>query len=220
MVTSPTRVTMHSESIIDLIFTTVPHKHTLSGVIPVTMSDHYMVFSILREKLPHEKIKYVSKLNYNYFNVELFLYDIAFSNVFSSIFHCCDVTEAWELWLSEYIRICQKHAPINTHKIRDRNNPWVTSAIRQMMYDCDYWHKKAINRILRNKVTCAIRNEKKHFVETEIQQNEGQLDKAWRALKYLLPTKNKVSTSTSNLDANTFNSFFSSVGNKNYRTFR
>ena len=229
MVTSPTHVTMHSESIIDLILTTVPHKHTLSGVIPVTMSDHYMVFSILREKLPREKIKYVSKRNYNYFNVELFLYDIAFSNVFSSIFHCCDVTEAWELWLSEYIRICQKHAPINTHKIRDRNNPWVTPAIRQMMYDCDYWHKQAtttknpndmINyRILRNKVTCAIRNEKKHFVETEIQQNEGQPDKAWRALRYLLPTKNKVSTSTSNLDANTFNSFFSSVGNKTTEHF-
>ena len=229
LVTSPSRVTMHSESIIDLILTTVPHKHTLSGVIPVTMSDHYMVFSILREKLPREKIKYVSKRNYNYFNVELFLYDIAFSNVFSSIFHCCDVTEARELWLSEYIRICQKHAPINTHKIRDRNNPWVTPAIRQMMYDRDYWHKQAtttknpndmINyRILRNKVTCAIRNEKKHFVEIEIQQNEGQPDKAWRALKYLLPTKNKVSTSTSNLDANTFNSFFSSVGNKTTEHF-
>ena len=93
-----------------------------------------------------------------------------------------------------------------------------------MMYDRDYWHKLAtttknpndmINyRILRNKVTCAIRNEKKHFVETEIQQNEGQPDRAWRALKYLLPTKNKASTSTGHRDPNTFNSFFSSVGNK------
>ena len=153
-----------------------------------------------------------------------YFYMILLFQHLSSIFHCCDVTEAWELWLSEHIKICQKHAPINTHKIRDRNNPWVTPAIRQMMYDCDCWHKQAtttknpndmINyRILRNKVTCAIRNEKKHFVETEIQQNEGQPDKAWRALKYLLPTKNKVSTCTTNLDANTFNSFFSSVGNK------
>ena len=57
------------------------------------------------------------------------------------------------------------------------------------------------------------------FVEIEIQQNEGQPDKAWRALKYLLATKNEVSTSTSNLDANTFNSFFNSVGNKTTEHF-
>ena len=47
-------------------------------------------------------------------------------------------------------------------------------------------------RILSNKISCAIRNEKKHYVETEIQQKEGQPDKAWKALKYLLPIKNKA----------------------------
>ena len=64
----PTRVTLNTKTIIDLIFTSCPEKHAMSGVIPVTLSDHFMVYSVLNEMRPTIKLgKHISvtKRNYN-----------------------------------------------------------------------------------------------------------------------------------------------------------
>ena len=144
LITEPTRVTLQTSNIIDLIFTTVPEKHHISGVIPVTLSDHYMVYTILSQKVPAVSSRHVTKQNYKNFNADDFERDIAMSNNFSHIFYCKDVLKSWELWLQEYIRICNKHAPVCIHKVKDFNKPWIESKIRSMMRDRDYWHKKAI----------------------------------------------------------------------------
>ena len=54
---------------------------------------------------------------------------------------------------------------------------------------------------------------KVNFVKTEIQRNEGKPDKAWKTLKHFLMSKHQL-ISPSELDANTFNKFFSSIGIK------
>ena len=82
----PTRVTMNTKTIIDLIFTSCPEKHAMSGVIPVTLSDHFMVYSVLNEMRPTIKLgKHISvtKRNYNTLCIESFKKDIALSSVFS-----------------------------------------------------------------------------------------------------------------------------------------
>ena len=57
----PTRVTLNTETIIDLIFTSCPEKHAMSGVIPVTLNDHFMVSFVLNEKRPTIKLgKHIS----------------------------------------------------------------------------------------------------------------------------------------------------------------
>ena len=137
-------MTLHTSNIIDLIFTTVPEKHHISGVIPVTLSDHYMVYTILSQKVPAVSSRHVTKRNYKNFNADDFKRDIAMSNIFSRIFYCKDVLKSWELWLREYIHICNKHAPICIHKVKYFNKPWINSRIRSMMRNRDYWHKKAI----------------------------------------------------------------------------
>ena len=78
-------MTLHTSNIIDLIFTTVPEKH-ISGVIPVTLSDHYMVYTILSQKVPAVSSRHVTKRNYKNFNADDFKRDIAMSNIFSRIF--------------------------------------------------------------------------------------------------------------------------------------
>ena len=42
-ITEPTRVTPHTSSIIDLIFTTIADQHIESGITKITLSDHYMI---------------------------------------------------------------------------------------------------------------------------------------------------------------------------------
>ena len=55
LISDPTRVTVDTESIIDLIFTTSPENHSKSGVIPIILSDHFLVFTVLNFKIPKLK---------------------------------------------------------------------------------------------------------------------------------------------------------------------
>ena len=222
----PTRVTLNTKTIIDLIFTSCPEKHAIYGVIPVTLSDHFMLYSVLNEERPTIKLgKHISvtKRNYSTLCIESFKKDIALSSVFCHLVYCNDVNQAWNSWLEEYNSICNKHAPIHHHRIKNRNKPWVSSEIRQIIQERDFWHKLAIKyknpdyfnryKSLRNEVTYAIRLNKVNFVQNEIQRNEGKPDKAWKTLKHFLPSKHQL-ISPSELDANTFNKFFSSIGIK------
>ena len=167
----------------------------MSGVIPVTLSDHFMVYSVLNEKRPTIKLgKHISvtKRNYNTLCVEPFKKDMALSSVFSRLVYWNDVNQAWNLWLEEFSSICNKHAPIHHHRIKNRNKPWVSSEIRQIIQKRDVWLKLAITyknpdyfnryKSLRNEVTYAIHMNKLkvNFVKTEIQCNEGKPDKAWK----------------------------------------
>ena len=166
-----TRVTIDTKSIIDLIFTSIPEKHTDSGIIPVGISDHYLTYTIVNCKLPKSGFKFISRRNYNDFNLNRFLQDLAFSSVFARVFYIDDVHKAWDIWLAEYLRISNKHAPLRTHKVRDGRNPWVSHTACELMHERDYWHKHAISskrkydmdkyRYFRNKVNTTLQNDKK-----------------------------------------------------------
>ena len=43
----PTRVTLNSSTIIDHIYVSVSLQNVTSGVLPITVSDHYLVFSLI-----------------------------------------------------------------------------------------------------------------------------------------------------------------------------
>ena len=55
LVSHPTRVSTTSQSIIDLIFMTAPDIHSKFGVIPITISDHYLIFTVLNFKPNNKK---------------------------------------------------------------------------------------------------------------------------------------------------------------------
>ncbi len=42
------------------------------------------------------------------------------------------------------MEISNKHAPIKSHRVRDRVNPWLNRDIIEMVYERDYIHRKAI----------------------------------------------------------------------------
>ena len=43
LITDKTRVTEYSETLLDVILTTNPELHRVSGVVKKTLSDHYMI---------------------------------------------------------------------------------------------------------------------------------------------------------------------------------
>ena len=81
----------------------------------------------------------------------------------------------------EFIRLCNKHAPVTEHKVKQRNNPWVTKTVRNLMQQRDYWHNRARNsrsagdlnnyRYYRNKVNSTIQRVKKCYIKAKLDSN-------------------------------------------------
>ena len=222
LITEPTRVTQNAESIIDLIFTSAPGLHTASGVIPITLSDHFLTFTVLNLKSCKKPSCKVTHRNYKHFKEHLFLNDIAFSQAFSLVPYITNVMHAWTIWKSEFIRLCNKHAPITDHKVKQRNNPWVTKTVRNLMQQRDYWHNRARNsrsvgdinnyRYYRNKVNSTIQHVKKCYIKAKLDSNSHNSQKAWKILKQILPPSKTNASASSDITPNELNEFFSSIG--------
>ena len=76
-ITSPTRITPRSKTLIDNIFSSGANAKTLSGNIVTNISDHLAQFlSFPLKQTPHKKKKEIYKRNYKNFSVGQFMRDL------------------------------------------------------------------------------------------------------------------------------------------------
>ena len=75
LITAPTRVTAHSQSLIDLCVTNTPDKIVRSGVMPLGISDHSLVYRKTHYTIPG-CVKIISTRGVKNFNKEEFLTDV------------------------------------------------------------------------------------------------------------------------------------------------
>ena len=54
LITEPTRVTLYSNTIIDLILTSIPEAHTSSEVVKVTLSDHFLITTTVANNMQND----------------------------------------------------------------------------------------------------------------------------------------------------------------------
>ena len=78
IVQSPTRVTCSSSSTIDIILTSFYEKHVKTGVTPLTLSDHYLIYTVIDARSggtlsDHKIVKY---RDYKNFDLNVFLQDV------------------------------------------------------------------------------------------------------------------------------------------------
>ena len=81
--------------------------------MPLTISDNYLVFTVLR---------FLTKCNPNktvliIFNKSNFIQDLSRSTYISAIH------EAWNTFLEEFNYICNLHAPLLEHRVMVHGNP-------------------------------------------------------------------------------------------------
>ena len=135
----PARVTNHSSTTIDHIYISKHIRPTLSGVLlPVNLSDHYIIiFSIIPLNKPPHAPKTSRRRNYKNFIHNNFLRNIVHSGVFNRFFLIEDVSQAWEVFKTEYLFICDNHAPILKFRVKTVSNPWFSTCIQNLIYKRD-----------------------------------------------------------------------------------
>ena len=224
LVTEFTRVTPSTSSIIDVIFSSNSDVHKLTGVVPITLSDHYLVHTVVGEVEPvvnnqeHNEVRFRC---YKNFDASQFVDEIRNSSIIQSVLSCQNTEEAWDIFKKEFLRISDKHAPIRVSRMKDRYNPWIDNDIVNVMYKRDYLHKVATRtgdtdtfneyKSLRNEVNVLIRNSKMKYYNDLYNDGKSNSRKLWSELSRL-SGKNYSNECDNTLTADQLNEYFSNIG--------
>ncbi|XP_071944256.1 uncharacterized protein [Antedon mediterranea] len=230
---TPTRVTENSSSCIDLIFSNRDDFISKTGVVPIGISDHSLIYAIRKKfkiKLPP---RILHTRTFRKFNEDLFISDLA-----SAPWSICeaseDADEAWDIWKHIFTDICDIHAPMVTVRRKGTDIPWLTDEFVSLSRDRDYLKQKAekTNNIddwnsykkARNKLNNLSKSLKRDYINNKLKDNVNDTKTLWKTMKDFLPNKKKQTKTTLNVNgneinnptdiANHFNKYFCSISNE------
>lgn len=97
LITEPTRITLGSQTLIDLYITNSPDKITASGTLSHGISDHSLVYLVRKSSYPKwgEGNTPIIRRDYKHFNEAAFLRDLNLIN-FDEVSHFDNPNEMWQ----------------------------------------------------------------------------------------------------------------------------
>ena len=232
LITEATRVTESAKSLLDVILVNNDHRIIDSGVVPVSLSDHHLVYCVLKAgvtKAPPRTIEYRS---YKNFNVNSFIADL--NNVPWHVIENADnIDDAVFVWNKLFSEVADSHAPVKKRRVKGSPVNWMNDKINEAMKDRDFHHRRAVKtnsayhwsnyRRLRNLVNRKIKSAKSKYYCELIKEAKGDSSKIWKAVNEASSRNVKSSsptcivadgvqiTSPSSI-ATTMNIYFSSIG--------
>ena len=229
-----TRVSKRSATLIDHFITNKAQEITASGVIPITISDHYLVYGIRKHQALKGDPRLIENRNMKAYNAESFINEL--NNVpWDLIQSCEDVNDMVSVWEQLFLEVIDAHAPLRKRRVKNKSSPWLKPSIKKQMYHRDYLKRQALKtgsgklwedyKLARNQINFAIKHAKKEFLTTEISNSEGKNGRTWRAINLLLGRKSKITQiselkmgettiTDSNQIADRLNQHFSEIGLK------
>ena len=224
LITTPTRVTASSKSLLDVILVSDMKQVQKANVMHCSVSDHDLIYVMLRLKKPRTKPVYITTRSFKNYKPEAFYNDISLAP-WSIVDIFDEVNDKLHVFNSLFHSTLDQHAPIKTIKIRGKPNPCVTDNIRGLMKTRDLWRKKAkkTNDLLawsayknfKREVKREIRLAEKELVADQIQSNPNDSNIIWKAIRLCILKKSSSKRTFSKDDktvAEEFNRFFVSVG--------
>ena len=132
----PSRVSAHSATLIDNIFSNITDNETISGNILTQITDHFPQFLIFKHAgMTYKNLSYFqhdfSNLNEENLRNDFANIDLTFLND-----SALDVNAKFNRLLSILDELVQTHAPLKKLTKRDikfRNKPWINGKIQKMM---------------------------------------------------------------------------------------
>ena len=137
IITKPTRITDHTATLIDHIYTNTPEKLIKSGLCLADISDHLPVFCTMAHTLPTNNEPRFSR-DFTHFNENAFHQDLLGVDFKSSL--STDVNESVITIVDNLSAITDRHAPLRKESKRQRKRlerPWISKAIRCTRSDKD-----------------------------------------------------------------------------------
>ena len=198
IINEPTRVTEKSHTLIDLFITNDKENIVSSGVYPLSISDHYLIYAVRKIGIPRSNPRFIQTRSFKHFSKGNFLSDLKNAK-WTNLNEICDVNEAWELWKNTFLSVLNKHAPCRSIRKRNKPAPWINSTIKKEMLLRDFTKKKAQKsglakdwneyRTKRNQVNIEVKRTKRNFFQKEFATSTDDPKKTWKLMNDLMGRK-------------------------------
>ena len=210
LITKPTRITSHTATLIDNIFTNNINKidSSINGIIFSDISDHLPIIHkhFLNTLRPNEDTgeKYYTKRIYNKNNSRLFTDEI--KNVcWEETISCNNSNESFNQFSTLFTASYDKHFPIKRMKVNKKINkhksPWMTKCVlksikrKNKLYSKYLSDPNKINENLykkyKNRLNHVIRLSKKKYYEQELITYKHDSKMMWKTINEILSRKTK-----------------------------
>ena len=140
--------------------------------------------------------KNVTVRKFKKFDLSSFRSDLSKINFISIKLITSDPNQMWFLWKTMSLDVLNKHAPVDSIKIKGNNLPYITSEVRQMARQRDFLRKKANQtgskylhqafQHIKKRVTYKVRKLRSEYYLKKIKENEGDLKGTWKILKQVM----------------------------------
>ncbi len=130
---SPTRVTLNSQILIDVIISSIEDNKTIeAGVVELGISDHNLVYICRKVSVPKKPPKIIFSRQFKNFRVNEFRTNLR--NIFASNIITDDPNNMWYDWKNKFLHVAERHAPTRQRRVKSDYKPWLTEHIKKQCY--------------------------------------------------------------------------------------
>jgi len=220
IISQPTRVTLHSSTLIDFIIINDGSPMDGSGVLAGLWRTFLIIAWCLFDFLDVCRIASVRTFR-DFNNIDIEFFDLHLRSIpWETIFDLNNIDAKLEFLNNNLNFLLDCHAPLKSRTFKHSYKPWITHNIRLMISEREKARKKFLRtgdeidgtyyRQLRNYVTYARRQEQKAYFTNLIQHGNGR--QIWSRLKgcgIVACKKNEITNNSYNADE--INEYFKSV---------
>ena len=235
LIDRPSRITTHSCTLIDNIFTNQINHSIRSGLLINDITDHLPIFALCNYEIENKKddpVKYVRNLKNE--NVSLLIESLS-QELWNNVLQSDDVNVAYINFIETFSKLYNLHCPVKkSHAKGISKKPWITNGLKNACRKKNDLYRSFLRertqtseyryKTYKNKLTSILRLAEKAYYSKMLLEKRGNIKETWAILNTVLckqrqsvnyPThlmQNDVHISSKQNMANEFNTFFTNVG--------
>ena len=213
LILQPTRITSHSTTLIDNIFSNVIDPDIISGNLTATISDHLPQLAIIPNmfgNISGNKSK-IYERDWSKFDLENFILDY-FSVDWEVLLKIDEknVDNSTKMYLDRINMLLDTYAPlkrINKYKLKFKSKPWITLGLQKSISAKNKLLKNFINKkdsvlkeefhtkykLYRNLLSTLMEKSKQAYYEKYFERNWNNIKNTWKGIKSLINLKTATS---------------------------
>jgi hypothetical protein len=122
LIDTPTRINELSSTAIDLLFANNKHRIVSSGVLPVHISNHSLIYCVFKAAVTKCLGRTIEYTSYKHYSKEAFLADLR--NVdWNIVGEIPDINTAVNYWNKQFSDVAERHAPTKRTRIKGCHVP-------------------------------------------------------------------------------------------------
>lgn len=192
----PTRITAHTKTLLDNIFSNTITPFQTSGILHTDITDHFPIFLLNPSKQDNEERTLIERRIFNEQNKRKFKQSLQ-NESWDSLYACRDALESYSIFSNTFQTLYNNAFPLTTKQIKHkRNKPWLSPGLRKSIKQ-----KNKLFTIFRKRPTLTneikyktfkqqlnrlLRTAEKSYYHTLLQRNSTNAKHTWKILKDLI----------------------------------